>query len=112
MIRKLALSAAALLLAAGAAYADPIDGSWKTKSGETAAISGGGSSIVLKTGKHAGKNIGSMKAAGAGKYTGTITDPGNNKTYSGKASLSGSTLKMSGCIAGGLICRTENWKKL
>lgn len=112
MIRKIALGAAALLLAAGTAYADPIDGNWKTKSGETAAIGGGGGSIVLKTGKHAGKRIGSMKAAGAGKYTGTITDPANDKTYSGRATLSGKSLKMSGCIAGGLICRTETWSKL
>ncbi|MGB6118232.1 MAG: DUF2147 domain-containing protein, partial [Mesorhizobium sp.] len=59
-----------------------------------------------------GKNIGAMKPSGAGKYTGTITDPANDKTYKGKASLSGNTLKMSGCIAGGLICRTQNWKRM
>ena len=111
MIRKLALGAAALLLAAGTAYADPIDGNWKTQSGETAAITGGGS-ITLKTGKHAGKRIGALKAAGGGKYTGTITDPANDKTSSGRATRSGTTLKMSGCIAGGLICRTQTWKKL
>jgi len=54
-MRRLSLVAAALLMATGAAYADPIEGNWKTASGETAAISGGGSfSIVLKTGKYAG----------------------------------------------------------
>lgn len=110
MVRKLVLSAAALLLAVGTAYADPIDGNWKTQSGETASIAGG--AITLKTGKHAGKRIGQMNAAGGGKYTGTITDPSNDKTYKGKATLAGSTLKMSGCVAGGLICKTQTWKKM
>lgn len=110
MIRKIALGAAALLLAVGTAYADPIDGNWKTQSGETASIAGGG--ITLKTGKHAGKRIGQMNPSGGGKYTGTITDPANDKTYKGKATLTGSTLKMSGCVAGGLICRTQTWKKM
>lgn len=113
MLRKLSMAAAALLIVAGAAYADPIEGNWRTDSGETAAIAGGGSfSITLKTGKYAGKTIGSMKAAGSGRYTGSITDPANDKTYSGKASISGSTLKMSGCVLGGLICKTQHWKKM
>lgn len=113
MLRKLTMTAAALLLAAGTAYADPIEGNWRTNSGETAAISGGGPfSITLKTGKHAGKRIGSFSASGGGKYAGKITDPANDKTYSGKATLSGSNLKMSGCVLGGLICKTQNWKKM
>lgn len=113
MLRKFTITAAALLLAAGTAYADPIEGNWKTNSGETAAISGGGPfSITIKTGKHAGKRIGSFSASGGGKYTGKITDPANDKTYSGKATLSGSNLKMSGCVLGGLICKTQNWKKM
>jgi uncharacterized protein (DUF2147 family) len=99
-MRRLSLAIAALVLATGAAYADPIEGNWKTQSGETAAISGGGSfTIVLKTGKYAGKRIGSLKSSGANKYAGTITDPADDKTYSGSARLSGSTLKMTGVRA-------------
>ncbi len=113
MFRKASLALAATLIMAGAALADPIEGNWKTQSGETAAISGGGSfSITLKTGKHAGKTIGSLKAAGDGKYTGSITDPATDKTYSGKASISGATMKMSGCVLGGLICKSQTWHKL
>jgi uncharacterized protein (DUF2147 family) len=98
----------------GMAFADPIEGNWKTASGATAAIAGGGDSfsITLKSGKHAGKRIGSFKAAGDSKYTGNITDPETDKTYSGKASLSGSSLKMSGCVFGGLICKSQTWSKL
>ena len=111
-MRKMILAAAALLVAACTAYADPIEGNWKTASGETAAIAGGGSfSITLKTGKFAGKNIGSLKATGAGKYAGTITDPADDKTYSGSASLSGTTLRMKGCALK-IFCKSQTWKKL
>jgi uncharacterized protein (DUF2147 family) len=113
MFRKVSLALAATLIMAGAAWADPIEGNWKTQAGDTALISGGGSfSITLKSGKYAGKTIGSLKAAGDNKYTGNITDPANDKTYSGKATLAGTSLKMSGCVLGGLICKSQTWHKL
>jgi uncharacterized protein (DUF2147 family) len=113
MFRTVSIACAAALLMTTAALADPIEGNWKTPPGSIAAISGSGSfSITLKTGKHAGKTIGSFKAAGDNKYTGTITDPATDKTYSGKATLSGSTLKMSGCVLGGLICKSQTWTKM
>jgi uncharacterized protein (DUF2147 family) len=114
MFGKVSLALAATLIMAGAASADPIEGNWKTQAGSTAAITGGGSafSITLKSGKYTGKNIGSFKVAGENKYTGTITDPETDKTYSGKASVSGSALKMSGCVLGGLICKSQTWHKL
>jgi uncharacterized protein (DUF2147 family) len=113
MFRKVSLALAATLIMAGAAWADPIEGNWKTQAGDTAAISGSGSfSITLKSGKYAGKTIGSLKAAGDNKYAGNITDPANDKTYSGKATLSGTSLKMSGCVLGGLICKSQTWHKL
>lgn len=112
-MRRLAVTAAALLFAAGGAFAQDITGNWRTDSGETAAITGGGPyAITLKTGKHAGKRIGSFSAAGKNRYTGKITDPANDKTYSGKASLNGNNLKMSGCVLGGLICKSQNWKRM
>lgn len=114
MLRKTTMIAAALLLSAGAAYADPIEGNWRTQSGETAAIGncGGGFCITLKTGKHKGKGIGKVSADGGGQYSGTITDPANDKTYSGSASVNGSSMKMKGCVLGGLICRSQTWTKL
>jgi len=113
MFRRVSLALAATVIMAGAAWADPIEGNWKTQAGSTAAIAGSGTfSITLKSGKHAGKNIGSFKASGANKYVGTITDPDTDKTYSGKATLSGTSLKMSGCVLGGLICKSQTWHKL
>ena len=113
MFGKVSLALVATAMMAGAAWADPIEGNWKTQAGDTALIGGSGSfSITLKTGKYAGKTIGSLKPAGDNKYAGNITDPANDKTYSGKATLSGTSLKMSGCVLGGLICKSQIWHKL
>ena len=113
MFRRLGLAVAASILMAGAGYADPIEGNWKTDKGSIAAISscGGSFCIKLTSGTYAGKSIGKFKANGDNSYAGNITDPETDKTYSGKGALSGSTLKMSGCVLGGLICRSQNWKK-
>lgn len=112
MIRKLIVAGALVAAMAGPALADAIEGNWKTQSGETAAISpcGGSYCIQLKTGKHAGKQIGKLKADG-GRYSGEITDPNNDKTYSGSASISGSSMKMKGCVMG-ILCRSQNWTKM
>ncbi|MFI0846958.1 DUF2147 domain-containing protein [Mesorhizobium sp. IMUNJ 23232] len=114
MLRRMTMTASAMMLAIGAANADPIEGNWRTQSGETAAISdcGGGFCITLKTGKYKGKGIGKMSAEGGGTYSGSITDPAKDKTYSGSGTLSGGSLKMKGCVLGGLICRSQTWTKL
>ena len=101
-------------LIVGTAWADPIEGNWKTKDGDTAAIGacGGAFCITLKTGEFAGKSIGKMTASGGGSYEGSITKPSNGKTYSGSGTLSGNSLKMRGCVFGGLICESQTWTRL
>jgi uncharacterized protein (DUF2147 family) len=108
------LAGAALLAAAGAAYADPIEGNWKTRSGSTAEITQCGSAfcIRMKTGPHAGKEIGRFNPQGDGTYTGTVTDPASDKTYKGKGSLKDNAFTMGGCVLGGLICRNETWSRM
>jgi len=103
---------AAFLFTGTAMAADPILGKWRTNGGETARIAscGGGFCITLMTGKHKGKRIGRMNRNGSG-YKGSITDPGNNKTYSGSARLAGRILKMTGCALM-VFCRSQNWQKL
>ncbi|MDA4848107.1 DUF2147 domain-containing protein [Hoeflea poritis] len=91
--------------------ADPIVGDWRTQSGETAAIApcgGGNFCVTLKTGTYAGTKIGTLANTG-GRYKGKITDPATNKTYTGKASISGTQMKMQGCVLGGLICQAQTW---
>ncbi len=113
MIRTLTFAVALTFAGASAGFAaEPIVGNWKTASGETAAIAacGSGYCITLKTGKHAGKKIGSMNGAGD-SYTGEITDPANDKTYSGSASISGAALKMQGCVLK-ILCKSQTWTKM
>lgn len=110
-----ALLAAAVTLGMGLAttlaYAEPILGDWKTQSGETAGIAkcGGSFCIKLKTGKYSGKSIGRMKGAN-GSYKGSIVDPADDKKYNGTIKISGSTMKMKGCVVWPL-CKTQTWKK-
>lgn len=112
MFRRLTIAFAATLVLAGAAMADPIVGNWKTDSGAIAQIAaaGGGFNITLRSGQHNGKRIGQMRPNGSGKYKGTITDPANDKTYSGNATLNGNRLAMQGCVAA-VFCRTQNWTR-
>lgn len=113
MIGKSIAAAIILGLSASAALAaEPIVGNWKTASGETAAIAscGGAYCITLKTGKHAGKTIGNMSGKGM-SYSGEITDPANDKTYSGSASIKGTSLKMQGCVLK-VLCKTQTWTRM
>jgi uncharacterized protein (DUF2147 family) len=52
-----------------------------------------------------------MKASGSNGYSGSITKPSNGKTYSGSAKLSGSSLKMTGCVLA-VLCESQTWSKL
>jgi uncharacterized protein (DUF2147 family) len=108
-----AATVAGLLLAQGAALAaEPIEGNWKTASGATAIIAkcGGSFCITLKTGKHAGKRIGKLDGSGA-DYSGSITDPETDKTYSGAGTVSGNGLKMKGCVLK-VLCKSQSWSRL
>ena len=113
MFARISMAVAATMMLTGVALADPIEGKWKTKDGDTAAIGGCGGAfcITLKTGEFAGKSIGKMTASGGGSYEGSITKPSNGKTYSGKAKLTGNSLKLSGCVLGGLICESQTWTR-
>lgn len=113
-MKRLILALALLGSATTWAAADPIEGSWRTQAGSTAAIAncGGGFCITLKSGKYAGKMIGKLSPAGGESYSGSITDPETDKTYSGKARISGASMKLSGCVLGGLICKSQTWTKL
>lgn len=112
MFRKFVLAASAAILFATPALADPIEGKWRTSSGETASITkcGGAYCIVLKTGKHAGRQIGRV-SGGGGAYKGKLTDPADDKTYSGSAKINGASMNMTGCALI-VFCKTQKWAKM
>ena len=65
---------------------------------------------MLKTGKYAGKKIGTLAGSGV-TYTGEITDPANDKTYSGSGNVLGNSLKMKGCVLN-VLCKSQTWTRL
>ena len=111
-MRALILATAFALGALTAQAAEPIEGNWKTASGATAQIApcGGAYCVTLKSGKHAGKQIGKMSGKGS-DYKGTITDPEADKTYSGTGSVSGNSLQMKGCVLA-VLCKSQTWSRL
>jgi uncharacterized protein (DUF2147 family) len=52
-----------------------------------------------------------MKPSGEGKWAGSAFNPEDGKTYSGTMTLSGDALTTSGCVMGGLICRSVKWTR-
>jgi uncharacterized protein (DUF2147 family) len=108
-----ALAALALGLATTAASADAIEGTWKRPNGHLVKFAACGSAFCATaiSGPHAGGNAGKLSPAGGSKYAGSLTDLDSNKTYTGKGSISGSTLTVSGCVLGGLLCRSESWTR-
>ena len=52
-----------------------------------------------------------LKQTGSGTYAGTLYDPESGKTYSGKAKVAGNAVELSGCVMGGLICKSSIWRK-
>ncbi|MDR9776991.1 DUF2147 domain-containing protein [Rhizobium hidalgonense] len=112
-MKRMSIVIAALAAIPTIAHAeDPIIGNWKTELGDTTAITscGGGYCITLKSGKHAGKQIGTFKGRD-GSYEGRITDPDANKTYDGSVTVSGNALKLKGCVLK-VVCESQTWPRL
>ena len=126
---KTILTAAAVVAGmASAAWADPAVGTWQTQVDDDryahvkmapcgGAICGTIVKTFLKGENYKSPNLGkqlvrSMKPSGGGNYAGQVWRPSNGKIYIGKMTVSGNSLKLSGCVAGGLICSKQTWKRL
>lgn len=101
-----------IFVAAMANAAEPILGNWKTKAGDIATATNCTNNycLTLKDGKYAGKQIGILSGTDA-HYSGTITDPTDNKTYTGYAAVEGNTLKLQGCVMK-IFCKSQNWSRV
>ena len=117
-----------MALAAAAASADPIEGMWRTQPDDGSyahvQIAPCGPNFcgkIVKTFKDGGEykspNLGKpividMAAKGDGAYAGKVWRPSNDKIYIGKIALNGDAMKLSGCVAGGLICAKQDWTRV
>ncbi len=128
MLKKLLAAAAATLLMAGAALADPIEGYWQTEPDDGAfafveVVPCGDTycGTIVRTfnadGEYESPNLGKMlliemAPQGGGEYKGNVWRPSNDKIYIGKVTIEGDVMKMRGCIAGGLLCSSQTWVRL
>jgi uncharacterized protein (DUF2147 family) len=118
---KIALTLAATIGFAGAAFADPLEGTWRTPTDDNgnsglvvvapcgAALCGTLSQSFDSSGAQmASPNIGRQiifdtTPSGDGAYRGQVWSPDRDKTYNSRLQLAGDTLSVSGCVFG--ICR-------
>jgi uncharacterized protein (DUF2147 family) len=68
-------------------------------------------------GEYQSENLGKtlvidMIPQGAGVYEGQVWRPSNNKLYIGKMDVTGDALRLRGCVAGGLLCSSQNWARI
>lgn len=121
-IVRLAMLAAAMTFVAGTAFADPVEGVWKTKPDDNGnyghvqvkACGPAFCGTLIKSFDSSGKDLKSanvgkriiwdMVAQGDGAYgDGKVWSPDRDKTYNSKMQLSGNGLAIKGCVLG--ICR-------
>jgi uncharacterized protein (DUF2147 family) len=115
----------------GHARAQGIDGTWLSQSGETrvrVAPCGGsrcGTIVWTKTGGKDEKNPDASKRSRdlvgvqmmfgmqttADGWSGSLYDYTSGNVYRGKMKLNGNALELSGCVMGGLICRSQTWTR-
>ncbi|SFS69001.1 Uncharacterized conserved protein, DUF2147 family [Sulfitobacter marinus] len=128
-MKRVILAAVLGVMAAGAAMAeDPAVGVWKTQPDDGsyahvkmtpcgAEICGTMMRTFNDDGEYTSPNLGKqlvigMVPDGKGNYAGKVWRPSNDKIYIGKMTVTGDNLKLSGCIAGGLLCSKQNWSRL
>ncbi len=126
-MKKVVLGVVASLAMAAPALADPVLGMWKTQVDDGhyayvkmskcgAEICGVIAKAFDATGEITTPNVGKklvwgMQPQGGGSYkNGTIWQPSTGKEYNSKMSLSGDTLKVSGCVL--VICKKQTWTRV
>ncbi|MEM8692710.1 MAG: DUF2147 domain-containing protein [Pseudomonadota bacterium] len=126
MMRALGIGIFVGLICAQTALADPVHGTWQSPKNEDGAslqvtLSACGTEVCGVITKVLNSNpavqgrrmIWGMKSGGNGSYTGgRVWAPDEDKTYRGKLELSGGTLKVSGCVLGGAICRGSTFRRV
>jgi uncharacterized protein (DUF2147 family) len=97
----------------GLVFADPIEGDWMRPNGVLVRFVACDKYFCASpiTTKFAGQPAGKLSSDGNGHYKGQLIDLEVSKTYQGKAHIVGDAMTLSGCIFGGLICKSEEWTR-
>ncbi|NBT33423.1 MAG: DUF2147 domain-containing protein [Rhodobacteraceae bacterium] len=120
-MKKLMMATAGLIAMAGAAFADPLEGMWRTAQDDNGnsgliqvapcgemlcgtLVKSFDASGAERESEFTGRQIISQTVSnGDGTYSGKVYSPDRDKTYNSKLVLTGNTLAVSGCVLG--ICR-------
>jgi uncharacterized protein (DUF2147 family) len=120
---RLRLALTAFLLSTSPSLAGDVLGTWSRDNGavhvkfDTCGDAICGNIAWLKPGADTKAKVGQrlffdMRPDGPNSWTGKAVNPDNGSIYSGKMLIEGSTLSTSGCIIGGLICKSANWRRI
>ncbi|WMT75543.1 DUF2147 domain-containing protein [Bradyrhizobium sp. Ash2021] len=120
---RLSLALSTFLLTTSPSLADDIFGTWLRDNGalqvkfEPCGDAICGNIVWVKPGSDSKAKVGQrlffeMRPNGVNSWTGKAASPDSGSVYSGKMSIEGSGLNTSGCMVGGLICKSVNWKKI
>ncbi|WP_372611107.1 DUF2147 domain-containing protein [Aquicoccus sp.] len=127
-MKRLVMAAMVTAIWSGSAVADPAEGMWNTEVDDGAyahvAMQPCGENIcgiIARTfnsdGEYNSPNKGKllvrdMQANGDGSYAGRVWRPSNDKVYTGTMQVNGDSLTLKGCVAGGLICSSQEWTRI
>jgi uncharacterized protein (DUF2147 family) len=122
-IVRLRLALTAFLMTTSPGLADDVLGTWARDNGavhvkfDTCGDVICGNIAWLRPGADTKAKVGQrlffdMRPNATGSWTGKAVNPDNGSIYSGKMLIEGSTLSTSGCIIGGLICKSANWRRV
>ena len=127
-MKKFLIAVAVAAMGTAAAAQDAAVGIWQTEVDDGAyahitmsecgtAVCGVISRTFNSDGEYQSENIGKtlvidMLPAGDGTYEGSVWRPSNDKIYLGKMQVAGNQLRLRGCIAGGLLCSSQDWVRI
>ena len=120
-MRAMALAGAFLALAAAPASASELDGVWNRGDGKARVrIAPCGASICATNiwigDPSSGEKVGdrlimTLTKKGEGTYSGRAHDPQRNMTVSMNIKLGQNSFTSSGCVLGGVICKSMTWRR-
>ena len=127
-MKRIFAAAACIALSAPALADHAVEGLWKTEVDDGAfayvqishcaeALCGTITRTFNADGEYRSPNIGRMLVIdmmpnGENRYRGQVWRPSNDKVYVGKMTHDGNSLKLRGCLAGGLLCSAQDWVRV
>lgn len=119
LLAPLTIAASIGLSAVTAANAATVNGTWlRPSTGGQIQVFDCGGGIGMKVTKSSDANkVGKQIMCGATKtgenrYEGDLLNLDDGNTYKGIIEFKGDTLSLSGCVLGGLVCKTDNWTRV